>query len=234
MVRVAGCLIVLALAASCSREEPAAPAEQRNPVVTQALDDPLMTDPDLSSRNEGAAAITVRTDGPLPALPVSPDAVGSARAEAAAMIGGEDKMAAVPPATGTVPALKTDHSLSDHLALLADKTACKAPLRDSTIWAARLPQALPVYPRGATIAATGGEGTGCRVIALQFATPVPLPEVLAFYWQRARAAGLAPVRRSAGDASVLQGQGKGTAFDLRARSEGGQTLVELATVSDTR
>ena len=59
MVRVAGCLIVVALAAACSREEPATPPEQRNPVVAQALDDPLMTDPDLSSRNEGAAAITV-------------------------------------------------------------------------------------------------------------------------------------------------------------------------------
>ena len=234
MVRVAGCLIVVVLAAACSREEPAAPPEQRNPVVARALDDPLMTDPDLSSRNEGAAAITVRTDGPLPALPVSPDAVASARAEAAEMVGGDDKLTAVPPATGSVPALPAGHSLAEHLTLLADKTACKAALRDSAIWAARLPQALPVYPRGATIAATGGEGIGCRVIALEFATPVPLPEVLAFYWQRAQAAGLAPVRRSAGDASVLQGQGKGTAFDLRARTEGEQTLVELATVSVAR
>ncbi len=234
MMRVAGCLIVLACIAGCAREEPAQPPEQRNPVVSQALDDPLMTDPDLSSRNEGAAALTVRTDGPLPALPVSPDAVASARAEAAEMVGGEDKLTAVPPATGSVPALAADHSLADHLALLADKTVCKATLRDSTIWAARLPQALPVYPRGATIAAKGGEGTGCGVIALEFATPVPLPEVLAFYWQRARAAGLAPVHRSVGNTSVLQGQGKGTAFDLRARSEGEQTLVELATVSSVR
>lgn len=235
MVRVAGCLIVVALASACSREEPAAaPEQQHNPVVVQALNDPLMTDPDLSSRNEGAAAITVRSDGPLPALPVNPDAVASARAEAAAMVGGEDDLTAVPPASGSVPALAAGHNLSDHLALLADKTACRAQLRDSTIWAARLPPALPVYPRGATIAATGGEGAGCRVIALEFATPVPLPEVLAFYWQRARSAGLAPVRRTAGDAAVLQGQGKGAAFDLRARTEGGQTLVELATVANAR
>ena len=57
------CLIVLPLLVitACSDEEPAAPPEQRDPAIARALDDPLMTDPDFSSRNEAASAITVET-----------------------------------------------------------------------------------------------------------------------------------------------------------------------------
>lgn len=226
------CLISLSLLAigACSEEPPAAPREQRDPAIARALNDPLMTDPDLSSRNEGAAAITVRTDGPLPVLAASDQEVAAARAEAAALVGGEDKLARVPRASGSIPPL-TSHDPSDHLAVLADKTDCRADLSDSTVWAARLPAALPVYPRGATLAATGGDGKGCRVVAVVFATPVPIDAVLAFYWQRAAAAGMAPVHLTAGGWSVLQGRRAGTAFDLRAQQANGQTTVELATVS---
>lgn len=228
----AAALLPLALLASACREEPGNETSgQRDPLVAQALNDPLMTDPDLSSRNEGAAAVTVRTDGPLPVVPVRDDAVAAARAEAAAMIGGADKLEGLSAAAGSTEALPAGHTPAEHLALLKAKTGCKAALRDSAVWAARLPAALPVYPRGATLAATGGEGVRCRVIAVVFATPVPLDEVLAFYWRRAQTAGLSPVRLAAGKSAVLQGGGKDLAFDLRAGAQDGQTLVELAVVS---
>lgn len=231
MIRAAFPVIVLVLGVGGCSDDATAPAQdRRDPVVAQALDDPLMTDPDLSSRNEGAAAITVRTDGPLPVLAASDQEVAAARAEAAALVGGEDKLARVPRASGSIPPL-TSHDPSDHLAVLADKTDCRADLSDSTVWAARLPAALPVYPRGATLAATGGDGKGCRVVAVVFATPVPIDAVLAFYWQRAAAAGMAPVHLTAGGWSVLQGRRAGTAFDLRAQRANGQTTVELATVT---
>jgi hypothetical protein len=223
-------LLVLAIAA-CRADPPPPPDARRDPAVAQALDDPLMTDPDLSSRNEGAAAITIRTDGGLPVIPVRAEEIAAARAEAATMTGGAARLPAVPRATGRVPPLAPRHGPADHLKVLADKTACRATLTESTIWAARLPEALPVYPRGAALAATGGEGKGCRVAAVAFTTPVPLEEVLAFYWQRATAAGLAPMHRATRGGSVLQGQGHGTAFDLRASRTGEQTTVELATVT---
>ena len=224
--------ILLTLAITACRADPPPPRDApRDPAVAQALDDPLMTDPDLSSRNEGAAAITIRTDGGLPVIPVSADEIAAARAEAARMIGDAARLPAVPRATGYLPPLAPRHGPADHLQVLADKTACRAALTDSTIWAARLPGALPVYPRGAVLAATGGEGKGCRVAAVTFTTPVPLEEVLAFYWQRATAAGLGPMHRAVRGGSALQGQGNGTAFDLRASRTGEQTTVELATVT---
>lgn len=230
MIRAASPALSLALLLGACADDAAPNAqEHRDPAVARALDDPLMADPDLSSRNEGAAAITVVTDSALPVLPANSDSIAAARAEAAALVGGKD--ARIPAANGRVGPLASRHTPADHLAVLASKTNCRAKLSDSTIWAARLPQALPVYPRGATLAATGGEGKGCRVAAVIFTTPVPLNEVLGFYWQRARTAGLAPVHRTAGDWAVLQGQRGGAAFDLRATEVDGQTTVELATVT---
>lgn len=200
-------------------------------MVEQALNDPLMTDPDLSANNEAAAALTVRVDGPLPVLPATPEEIAAARAEAAMLVGGADKLRAPPAASGKVAPLAEPHDPSDHLAVLRGKTACFAALSNSAIWAARLPTALPVYPRGATQAATGGEGNGCRVMAVVFTTPVSPADVLAFYWHQANGAGLAPRRLQAGGQDVLQGQGAGTAFDLRIRTAGDQTMVELAVVS---
>ena len=219
------------LLAGCNDEPVPAEPAPRDPAIAQALDDPLMVDPDLSARNEGAAAVTVRTDGALPVVPPSAEAIAAARAEAAALVGGADKLAALPAPSGQAAPLRDWHSLGDHLALLRDKTACRAALSDSAIWAARLPAALPVYPRGGTLAATGGEGKACRVIALRFETPVPLDDVLAFYFTRAKAARLAPRHLTAGDVAVLQGRGGSLAFDLRARTVGDHTLVDLAVVS---
>ncbi len=230
MLRVAPLLLLASLAA-CS-EDPAPPAAPpRDPLIEQALNDPLMTDPDLSANNEAAAALTVRVDGPLPVLPATPEEVAAARAEAALLVGGADKLRAPPAASGKVAPLREPHDPSDHLAMLRDKTGCRATLSNSAIWAARLPAAMPVYPRGATQAATGGEGSGCRVMAVVFTTPVPQADVLAFYWHQAKEARLAPRRLQAGGEDVLQGQGAGTAFDLRTRTAGDQTVVELAVVS---
>jgi len=219
------------LLAGCGDEPVPAEPAPRDPAVAQALDDPLMTDPDLSSRNDGAAALTVRTDGALPVVAQSAKAIAAARADAAALIGGADKLIAIPAPSGQAAPLGDPYGPGDHLAVLRDKTACRAPLTGSTIWAARLPAALPVYPRGATLAATGGDGKGCRIAAVRFETAVPLDEVLAFYWTQAKAARLAPRYLTAGDAAVLQGRSAELDFDLRARRVGDRTVVDLAVVT---
>lgn len=216
--------------AGCGEEAQRAAAPPPDPAIARALNDPLMTDPDLSSRNEGAAAITVQLAEPLPVLPPRDDAVATARAEALQLLG-TDVVPPVPPAAGEVAALPVGHTPADHLALLRNRTTCRAKLASSAIWAARLPPTLPIYPRGATQAATGGEGAGCRVLAVVFTTPVPKDEVLAFYWRRAQMAGMAPIHRSAGDGAVLQGQDAATAFDVRLRTRGGATIAELAVVT---
>lgn len=217
----------LTLLAACGGDTAPGPAPSRDPQVAQALDDPLMTDPDLSSRNEGAAALTVDSDGSLPLLPATPEAVAAARAEAAALIGRATGRALPKPDSGPAEPI-ANGTPEAHLKALPFGAGCATGLAVSAIWAARLPSALPVYPRGATVAAAGSDGPGCKARVVTFTSPVPLDEVIAFYW--ARAARLGPSYRLNGAEHVLTGAARELAFDLRATTQDGETIVRLATL----
>lgn len=215
--------------AACS-DEAAAPVKQaRDPQVAQALDDPLMTDPDLSSRNEGAAALTVTSDASVPVLPATAEAIAGARAEAEAAVGGAERMTDAPPSRGNVDPL-SDDSPRSHVAVLPGGARCTDRLRASAIWAARLPSALAVYPRGATLASAGSDAAGCRVRAVTFSTPVASTDVLAFYWTRLGGARSGVLHRSDGAGHVLIGRIEDAAYDLRLRPDGAGTVVRLATI----
>ena len=74
---------VLALLAACgsSGDEAARDAGliATDPVIARALHDPLMSDPDLASRNEANAAIGFADSGALPVLAGSSEAAAAAR-----------------------------------------------------------------------------------------------------------------------------------------------------------
>ena len=77
------------LLAACSGGEDAAdPNAQRDPVAAAALDDPLMTDPDLTGQNRGNAALDGGLpDGAMSAFKRSPEEVAAARADAERLLG---------------------------------------------------------------------------------------------------------------------------------------------------
>lgn len=228
MNRAAATMITALALASCGREETRQTLPERDPQVEQALNDPLMTDPDLSARNEGAAALTVEVDGSLPVLPATLEEIAAARAEAAEMVGGEGRLVAAPAPVGEAPPL-ADRSVATHLDALPGAARC-GKLEVSAIWAARMPEALPVYPRGATITAAGKDAAGCKARVVGFTTPVPSADVLAFYWTRARQAGLSPVHRTSGAGHALSGSRGALAFYLRLDRQGDQTIARLATL----
>jgi hypothetical protein len=67
------------------------------------------------------------------------------------------------------------------------------------------------------------------VRVVEFTTPVPLDDVLAFYWTRAKMGHLAPVHRIDGTSHVLTGKDDRLRFDVRLRKAGSVTVVRLAT-----
>ena len=222
--------LALALAlAGCGAEESREPAAPRDPQVAQALNDPLMTDPDLSARNEGAAALTVDSDFSLPVIPATPEEIARAKAEAEVMIAGSAMPAPPSEPEATTASLPADANGAARLAALTGNTAaCRGALANSAIWAARMPAAMPIYPRGHTINAAGSDAKGCRVRTIAFTTPVPRADVMAFYLARARAiGGKGPPLMRAGEDWRLRGAAGGLAYDVFARPEGDHTFVRL-------
>jgi hypothetical protein len=228
VLRSAPVLLLIPLLGACSDEPARVAKEQRDPAIVRALNDPLMTDPDLSSRNEGAAAITVVTDTGLPVLAPTPEDAAAARAEAAKLVGGADKLAALPAAATTIRPLPGSGGPAEHLSTLLTDPKCRSGLRESALWAASMPAALPIYPRGALERGAGRDEQDCHVRALAFTVPVTVADVMAFYRRRATMAGMTAVHGNDGAGEVLRGTGEGMAYDIRARALGEGALVKLA------
>jgi len=107
---------------------------------------------------------------------------------------------------------------------------CGDKVEYTSSWAAKLPTAFPVYPRGNTQEAAGTDEGDCALRVVSFLTPVALEEVLAFYYTRARAAGYsAEHTKSAGD-NILSGtKGKAAYVVYGRRLSQGVTEIDLVT-----
>lgn len=231
-MRPAAALLALVLFAACAREEEIARAPERDPASEQALNDQIMVDPDLANQNEGNAALTVSSDHSLPLEIATPETVAAARAEATALLGGSDKLLAPPPPR-PLPARTAPDFLTPvaHAAQLAGAPDCAATLDPSAAWAARLPPAFRVYPRGATLHGAGSDRGECGLRAVVFVSPVPLAEVLAFYHARARQAGLGVEHAASEDEHRLSGANGTIAFTLSLRRrDDGLTEATLVTL----
>lgn len=231
-VATAGVLALTLVA--CGGDDGRAERENRDPAVTAALSDPIMADPDLTSQNRADSVLS--GDGPataeIPPDKRGPEEAERARLAARELLGGGP----IPP----VPAPAAEQAES-RLARAATLEAVAAALElggadcPPTVgygfgWAAQLPAALPVYPRGHARVAAGSDAAGCKLRLVRFVTPAGQGEVAGFYFASARKAGLAPeVRREGGDLVVLGGKGKAR-FAVYLRDGGqGLTEVDLAT-----
>lgn len=223
-------LAAILLSACGAGGEPEDSVPQRDPQVAQALDDPLLTDPDLSTLNEAGAALTVITDRSLPLLPPTREAIEAAREEAASLVGGSDNLFPLGEPSATANALPLTAAPDEQLAVAGGSGACGASLQRGAIWAARMPVEMPIYPRAGLTAASGSQSAGCDVRVLTFVTPVDLPDVLAFYSDRARRAGPKPIYARAGVDLLLRGASAALAYEVRARRVGDQTVVRMVTM----
>ncbi len=219
-----------ALLGGCSTEQPRQASFPADPVVAGALLDQLMVDPDLARQNPRNAALTGGgpAEAPIPPDDRSSETIAQARAEAARMGGGH---APGPQPGNFPPAGETAmQSATAALAGIPAAKACAGSPGYGFIWAARMPARVPIYPRGHVQEAAGTDEGGCHVRAVHFRSPVPVGDVVDFYWNRARAAGMKPQHRKAGpDQVVTAGTGK-TGFTVWVRSRHGLTEADLVTL----
>ena len=109
-------------------------------------------------------------------------------------------------------------------------TNCAQSAEYGSAWAAKLPSAFPVYPRGNTQEAAGTDEGECALRVVSFYTPVALDEVFAFYSTRARDAGYGVEHtRKEGD-NILSGTKGDSAYVIYGRRlDQGVTQIDLVT-----
>lgn len=231
--RLAALLGPLLLTACGSGDPTADPNAERDPAVSEALSDPLMADPDLTSQNQDGAALT--GGGPasagIPPEKRSPEEIAAAKKSALDAAGGA--ITAAPAAEKTTDSSRLAKAVTAPAiagALGLGGKSCAAALDYSAIWAARMPVSFDVYPRGHVGQAAGVQTAACQLRVVGFVTPVPVSDVLDYYATRAAAQGFAVRRTREGDDETLEGA-KGTAryaVIVRRRADG-LTQADLVT-----
>jgi hypothetical protein len=221
-------ILATLLMAGCGSDAADAPAgPQPDPAITAALFDPIMVDPGLSGQDRNAEVITA-IDSARVAVPVmdrGPEAIAAARREAEKRVGGKITPAPAP-GEGTA-----------HMALTAEQfaaatgvggAACARAVAYSARWAAMLPDALGVYPRGAVQEAAGTDQPGCGLRVVHFLTPIPPQDIIDFYYARVRKGGYGATHSADGDTLVLTGRRAKSAYAIEASARAdGLTRVDL-------
>jgi hypothetical protein len=230
MIRVAFLLLPLLLAGCGGAAGDALAPAPVDAAVSDALADPIMTDPDLVSQNGAYSAVAV--SGPvssaLPPIDRGNAAIGAARDAATDLLGG--KVPAAPaPASADVAAYREAVTAAQMAsAAKAADPGCIRSMEYTARWAAVLPAPLQVYPRGAVEEAAGTDAAGCAVRVVHFKTPVTLDDVLAFHYARLRAAGYPVEHVAKGVDHVLRGRKGATGYVIYIRqTEDGLTAADI-------
>lgn len=235
MCRVSLPLAYLGLLAACAPGEDAAAPDEAliatDPVVVRALHDPLMSDPDLASRNEAAAAIGFVDSAALPVLAGSREAAAAAR-EAMRIELLESGTLPDLPAASKAPGgaiLGPMSGPGDLLNAVGAPGSCARGLKEDFALAAKLPPAALIPPRAMVVQAGGSDAKGCGLRILRYLTPAPGEDVLQYHFVRAGRADLKTVRHTApGESIVAHGKGaERLAVHVRKAANGltGVTLI---------
>lgn len=226
-------IAVLLLVAACGDSEPPVVPEH-DPALAIALAGPIMVDTDLAGQNRANSAAAVPSqDGSVPTVDDGPETIAAARAEALELVGGPGKMrkAPEPGELDAPPADAANLTFAERgEAVQGMREFCSGRLETTAMWAAKMPAAFPVYPRGAVLDASGTDTAECKLRQIHFVTPVPLDDVVDFYYTRARAARYAVKHLQREDDSLLSGIKRGAAFDIFvSRRPTGTTAVHMIT-----
>ncbi|MGI8942702.1 MAG: hypothetical protein ACR2FJ_00425 [Qipengyuania sp.] len=230
--RLIACCAPLVLLAACGADPEEEASEGLDPASEQALNEDLMTDPDLAGSNEANAALSGSADSSVPNIDRSPQAVASARSRAVQMVGGPDALrpAPSPQALSGNQAATPAMTQAARAAVSPGGENCAEQVKYTTSWAAKLPGAFPVYPRGSTIEAAGTDVGSCALRVVTFRTPVALDDVLAFYNTRAVSNGYSSEHVTAAGDNILSGVKGDAAFVIYARRlSSGLTEIDLVT-----
>lgn len=169
-----------------------------DPVLARALGDPLMSDPDLASRNESNAAAGFVDSSALPVLSATSQDTQLARDAARLELLGSGAILPLPEPSTTPRGqpLGPLASAEDLIAAVGAPQTCVARLSEDFGFAARLPSVAAIMPRAMVVQAGGADSAGCRIRIIRYRTAAKPADVLQYHYVRASRAGLRAVRHT--------------------------------------
>ncbi|MES2339498.1 MAG: hypothetical protein V4537_15510 [Pseudomonadota bacterium] len=204
-------------------------ANGSDPLLAAAVQDPIMVDPQLSTRSNADAIRPPNQPyaAPVPATDVATTPEGS-----------DGDLRPVPaPAKGNCPACAVARDAITLGALAARQgdprlQACAPGLRYAAGWATRLPADLPLPGAARVVEAAGTDSAACQVRAVTFTINRPVAHLLDWYYTQASRAGYATEHRSDDTRHMLAGtraKDGGTYVVFLRDGDGGGTEIDLLT-----
>ncbi|WP_143738141.1 hypothetical protein [Erythrobacter donghaensis] len=234
-------MMLLSLALAACADEAAREEQTRaaliatDPVMARALADPLMSDPDLASRNEANAALGFADSHALPVIAASAADAGAARDRMRLELLAEGPIPNLPravrPGAGVTPLgpMAIPEAL---LAAVGAPATCASGLKEDFALAASLPPLAALPPQAMVVQAGGADGPGCALRIIRYRTAAGPEDVLQYHYAKARRAGLKAVRHAVPE-DILRAEGKGgERLTVHARPGAhGLTAVDLITLA---
>lgn len=206
----------------------------RDPVVARALFDPLMSDPDLASRNEANAAIGFVDSHALPVIAARSGDTRDMRNALRLDLLRSGSIPDLPPARPDPDAAKIGpmSSAADLLASVGAPGTCAVRLREDFALAASLPPVAAIPPMAMVAQAAGADRAGCRIRIIRYTIAAASVDVLHYHYIQSGRAGLVPVRYDAPAARIAAAgeRGEQLAVHVREAPHGltGVTLIYRA------
>ena len=208
-----------------------------DPVLARALNDPLMTDPDLAHRTHANAAITIGFDHALPVISYSEETAKRAREEARLQLleagaiselpapqadGALNSFAQVWDAPGVLRSADLPaRCIGDESSDLASRMTGDFAL------AADLPEAAQIMPHGMVQVSASVMEKGCEARLIRYVTPAAIDDVLQYHFNMAERSRLAPRYFKAPEPIIKAVRGSGN-LEVHARQGArGLTQVDL-------
>lgn len=204
------CLGIAACGGRAPDDAGDAAAIAEDPVIARALHDPLMSDPDLASRNEANAAIGFIDSHALPVLPAGSDEAQAAREALRLELLGAGAIPELPSAQegeGGKP-LGPMASAADLLAAVEAPVRCAKALKEDFLLAATLPPVAAIPPGAMVVQAGGADAQGCGLRIIRYRSPAPISDLLQYHYARALRAGLGAARYASPE-DIVAAKGKG-------------------------
>lgn len=167
--------------------DPASTALTQDPLVSRALGDPLMVDPDLSWRSEANAAITFADGHPLPPFEARPDAASRALEAARVELLSAGTIPALPQAVSDegAPALGGLETAGEIVKALDARPDCIDRMDARLGWSTQMPETSSIMPHGMVRQAAGVDVGTCVIRVVRYLTPVSIDGVLEYHFTKA-------------------------------------------------